>query len=115
MSSPQSSLGESPPRYPENGKPRHRANHPEVWNSFGFVEVGEQRGEDGDLFGYPMKRTKSSLFVEHSDENISANYRLLENRISLLQRELVTIKRKVDVFEEDSSKTSKWGVKYSRM
>ena len=91
-----------------------RALHPEVWNSFGFVEVGEQRGSEGEYVGYPMKRTKSSLFSEHSEETISANYKLLENRLSLLQREVGTIKRKIDVFEEDSGKSIKWGVKYTR-
>lgn len=61
-----------------------------------------------------MRRTRSSLFSEHGEEHVPTTYRLLENRLSVLQRELVTIKRKVDVFEEDASKTNKWGVKYSR-
>jgi len=93
---------------------KRRSSHPEVWNSFGFVEVGEQRDSQGEYVGYPMKRTKSSLFAEASEENISANYKLLENRLLLLQREVGTIKRKLDVFEEDSGKSIKWGVKYTR-
>lgn len=105
-----SSVSESPPDFSAHVPEIRRPGHPEVWNSWGFVEVGEQRGADG----YPLKRTKSSLFSDFGDEHISANYRLLENRLSVLQRELVTIKRKVDVFEEDASKTNKWGVKYSR-
>lgn len=105
-----SSVSESPPDFSSPVPGIRRAGHSEVWNSWGFVEVGEQRGADG----YPLKRTKSSLFSDIGEEHFSSNYRLLENRLSVLQRELVTIKRKVDVFEEDASKTNKWGVKYSR-
>jgi hypothetical protein len=87
------------------------------------VEVGEQKGEKNhdslnsshaDLGGYPMKRTKSSLFYDEPDEYMPSNYKLLDNRLALLQRELLTMKRKMDVFEEDKSKTNKWGVKYTR-
>lgn len=114
MSSPASDGEQTSPLLGRRSNDKRLSGHGEVWNSFGFVEVGEQRVEEGELGGYPMKRTKSSLFHEDIDEHAFQNYKLLDNRLSLLQRELVTMKRKMDVFEEDKSKTNQWGVKYTR-
>ena len=114
MSSPASESEQTSPLLGRRNSDKRLSSHGEVWNSFGFVEVGEQRVEEGELGGYPMKRTKSSLFHEDIDEHSMQNYKLLDNRLSLLQRELVTMKRKMDVFEEDKSKTNQWGVKYTR-
>lgn len=120
MASPPSSpSGSSPPQFGAQDRAQELKNKlqsHEIWNSFGFVEVGEQKAMDegaGALFGYPMKRTKSSYFGDPGDEPYPT-YKLLDNRIALLQRELVSIRRKVDGIEEDTSKTTKWGVKYTR-
>ena len=63
-----------------------------------------------------MVRYDYSHFITlkgYADASIMMHIRNLENQVRSLQSELATLKRKMNVFEEDTNR-NRWGIRYSR-
>jgi hypothetical protein len=81
-----------------------------LYNSFGFVDVSEQKAE-GD---FPLRRSKSFPWGSSTalePDAIWLLYKHVDNRLQILERELSALRVKMTAVEENKSR---WGVKYSR-
>jgi len=61
----------------------------------------------------PFKKSSSFETDGYADAAIMMHIRNLENQVRSLQSELATLKRKMNVFEDDTNR-NRWGIRYSR-